>query len=66
MDPHGDFQTIKAQAPLSELTDYANALGSMTAGQGSYELEMSHYEQAPGNVQQKIIEESKAEVEKKD
>lgn len=60
MDTEGDFQILKAQVPLAELTDYSNALGAMTGGQGSYELEISHYEMTPGNVQQKIIAEAKA------
>ena len=66
MDAEGDFQTIHAQIPLAELTDYSNGLGAMTGGQGSYEIEMDHYEVVPGNVQQKIIEQSKAELEKKE
>lgn len=61
MDASGDFQTLKAEVPLAELSDYANGIGAMTGGQGTYEIEMSHYEIAPGQVQQKIIEDSKAE-----
>ena len=38
-----------------------HAVRAMTGGQGTYEIEMSHYEIAPGQVQQKIIEDSKAE-----
>jgi elongation factor G len=64
MDSVGLFQTIKAQIPLAELVDYAGALGSMTAGQGTYSIEPSHYEVVPGNIQQKIVEAAKAELEK--
>ena len=66
MDAEGDFQSLKAQVPLAELNDYSNSLGAMSGGQGTYEIEVSHYEIAPGNVQQKIIQDSKAPVEKKD
>ncbi len=66
MDSEGDFQTIHAQVPLAELNEYSNSLGAMSGGQGTYEIEMSHYEVAPGNVQQKVVEESKAALEKKD
>jgi elongation factor G len=62
MDSVNEFQTIKAEVPLAELSDYANAIGAMTGGQGTYEIEMSHYELAPGQVQQKIIEDAKAEA----
>lgn len=65
MDAEGDFQTLRAQIPLAELNEYSNTLGAMTGGQGTYEVEISHYEVAPGNVQQKIIEDSKAATAKK-
>jgi translation elongation factor EF-G len=32
----------------------------MTGGQGTYEIEMSHYEVAPPNIQAKVVEEAKA------
>jgi len=64
MDSVGGFQTIKAQVPLAELGDYAGALGSMSAGQGTYSIEPSHYEVVPSNIQMKIVEAAKAELEK--
>ncbi len=45
---------IKAQAPLAELTDYATELKSMTAGQGRFVYEFSHYEPAPSTVQKNL------------
>jgi elongation factor G len=60
----GDLQTIVAEAPLAEVTTYARALSSMTAGQGSYSLELSHYDVVPGNVQQEII--SKAQLKEEE
>jgi elongation factor G len=65
-DSAGAFQTLKAQVPLSEIPDYASTLGSMTGGQGSYSIEMSHYEVVPPNIQQKVCEAAKAELEKED
>jgi elongation factor G len=35
----------------------------MTGGQGSYSLEMSHYDIVPPNVQQEIIAKSKVKEE---
>jgi elongation factor G len=51
----GGMQLIKAQAPLSEVMLYNSQLRSVTGGQGSYTVEMSHYDPVPGNVQQQII-----------
>ncbi|MEJ2788884.1 MULTISPECIES: elongation factor G [unclassified Pseudoxanthomonas] len=47
---------VKAQVPLAELEGYAAELKSMTAGQGRYSLDFSHYEPVPLNVQQKLVE----------
>jgi len=66
MDSIGGFQALKAQVPLAEIADYASSLGSMTGGQGSYGIEMSHYENVPSNIQQKVCEAAKAELEKDD
>ena len=47
---------VKAQVPLSELTDYATELKGATAGRGRYELEFSHYEPVPIGVQRQLVE----------
>ena len=47
---------VKAQVPLSELTDYATELKGATAGRGRYELEFSHYEPVPVGVQKQLVE----------
>ena len=65
-DSAGSFQTLKAHVPLAEITEYASSLGSMTGGQGSYGIEMSHYEIVPANVQQKLMEAARHEMEKED
>ena len=41
---------------ISELTDYAAELKGATAGHGRYDLEFSHYEPVPGNVQKALVE----------
>ena len=50
----GNMLDIKAQVPLSELSQYANELKSMTGGHGAYTLAFSHYQQVPSNVQQQL------------
>jgi len=51
----GNFIVIKAQVPLSEVTQYNSQLKSVTGGRGSYSMTLSRYEVVPGNVQQQII-----------
>ncbi|WP_296278831.1 elongation factor G [Pseudoxanthomonas sp.] len=51
-----DGIVVKAQVPLAELDGYAAELKSMTAGQGRYSLDFSHYEAVPPNVQQKLVD----------
>lgn len=50
----GGMITIVAQAPLAELDNFQSRIKSLTAGQGSYTLEFSHYEAVPPQVQQRL------------
>lgn len=52
----GGLQVIQAIVPLAEMLSYATNLKSMTAGQGSFTMELRGYEPVPGNVQQQIVE----------
>ena len=54
---------IEAECPEAELMSYAIDLRSMTQGAGSFTCKFVRYEEAPGNVQQKVIEEAKALAE---
>ena len=56
-------QKIFAEAPQSELFDYAVTVRSMTQGRGSYFMEFERYDQVPGNIAEKIIADHKAEEE---
>lgn len=51
----GNMMILKAQVPLSEVAQYNSQLKSVTGGQGSYSMELSHYEPVPPNVQQAVI-----------
>lgn len=51
----GGQVTIRAQVPLSEVATYNSQLKSVTGGQGSYSMELSHYDQVPPNIQQQIV-----------
>jgi len=50
----GNQVTIKADMPLSSLSDYHTELKSMTQGQGSYTMEFSHYDPVPIAVQRQL------------
>jgi elongation factor G len=63
MDTKGDHQIIKATVPMAEMLDYAPALRSITQGRSSFTMELSHYEEVPKNIQEKIIAEAKREKE---
>jgi elongation factor G len=51
--PRG-MSIIKAQAPLAELDGYESQLKSMTGGHGSYDVELSHYDPVPSDIQHKL------------
>ncbi|MAT16013.1 MAG: GTP-binding protein, partial [Planctomyces sp.] len=51
----GGYQLVRAKVPLAEVMTYARSLSSMTGGQGSFTLDLSHYEMVPPNEQQKIV-----------
>jgi elongation factor G len=53
--PRPGLVQIKATAPLSELEHFPARLKSLTAGHGTYNLEFSHYEPAPPQLQQKLV-----------
>ncbi|MCB2197970.1 elongation factor G [bacterium] len=60
MDSEGKWQVIRAKIPLAELYKYANTLRSLTSGRGLYRRKFSHYEEVPGDIQQKLVEEYEA------
>ena len=48
---------VNGLAPLSELDGYAARLKSMTGGHGAWTMSLSHYEQAPPNLQTQLATE---------
>jgi len=64
MNPTDDGeQIIEAEVPMAEMSTYTIDLRSMTQGRGSFTFSFVRYEDAPANVQQKIVEEAKANAE---
>ena len=54
-DQSETLSTISAIVPLAELKDYQTRLKSLTGGQGSYAIELSHYEPAPVSTQIELM-----------
>ncbi|MGD8718641.1 MAG: elongation factor G [Candidatus Zixiibacteriota bacterium] len=63
MEPAGIFQEVKALVPQAEIFRFASDLRSMTGGKGSFVVKFSHYEEAPSDVAQRVIEAAKKEKE---
>ena len=63
MTAEDGMQTVEAEVPMAEMGSYTIDLRSMTQGRGSFSCKFVRYEEAPGNVQQKVIEEAKKEQE---
>ena len=64
--PRPGLVQIKAMAPLSELEHFPARLKSLTAGHGTYNLEFSHYEPAPPQLQQKLVAAHKPQASAED
>lgn len=60
MNPTGTGSTtIEAEVPMAEMVRYAADLRSMTQGRGRFKMAFDHYDEVPGNVAQKVIEQSR-------
>jgi elongation factor G len=51
----GGMVALSGRAPLAELGDFQHRLKALTAGQGSYTLELADYEAAPPAVQSRLM-----------
>ncbi len=59
MNPSEDgLQEVVADVPMSEMSDFATAMRSLTQGRGYFTLEFARYEQLPSNLEAKVIEDA--------
>jgi len=65
MESEGGFQIVRATVPQKELYQYGTVLRSLTGGRGVHKEDFSHYEEMPGEMEQKVIAESKKAKEQK-
>ena len=57
------LQELDAEVPVAEMSNFSTVLRSVTAGRGHYTFEFTRYEDAPANITEKVIAESKLEEE---
>jgi elongation factor G len=63
MEKNGTKQVISVEVPVAEMQSYATDLRSMTQGRGEYTQVFARYEEAPMDVQNKVIDARKKEAE---
>ena len=51
----GGRAEITALVPLAELQDYLSRLKALTGGEGSYTMDLSHYDPVPARRQQELV-----------
>jgi elongation factor G len=57
MSPSKGKQVIEAEVPMGEMYGYSTDLRSMTGGRGMFTLSFDRYDEAPRDVQERIIQE---------
>jgi elongation factor G len=60
MEPVGAMTEIKAEVPMAEMISYAPDLRSITGGQGEYTMEFARYQEIPGHLAGKVVEQAGA------
>jgi elongation factor G len=56
----GGMTDIKAEVPMSEMLTYAPDLRSITGGQGEFTMDFLRYEEVPGHLAGKLVNEARA------
>jgi len=59
----GGRSSITALVPLSELNEYQSRLKSITGGQGTYTMDLSHYDPTPARNQEELAQAFKPKEE---
>ena len=64
MEPVGAGMTeVKAEVPMSEMLSYAPDLRAITGGQGEFTMDFERYEEVPGHLAGKVVDEARADKE---
>jgi elongation factor G len=59
MEPKGSMTEVQAEVPMAEMLDYAPDLRSISGGRADYTIEFERYEEVPGHLAQKVIDEAR-------
>ncbi len=62
VDARGKSQIVKTQVPLAEVLRYSSDLRSITSGRGQFTMSISHYEEVPAAITEKVVAEAKKEL----
>ena len=62
VDALGKSQIVRCQVPLAAVLRYSSDLRSITSGRGQFTMKVSHYEEIPAAIAEKVISESKKEM----
>jgi elongation factor G len=52
----GRLATVSALVPLAEISEYQTRLKALTGGQGTYSMELSHYDPVPQRRQHELVQ----------
>jgi elongation factor G len=63
MEPVGTMTEVRAEVPMAEMLSYAPDLRSITGGQGEFTMELLRYEEVPGHLASKVVEQAKEAAE---
>ena len=55
MDTEGNYQVIKAKAPLAQMHRYSTSLSSLTSGRGMFSMKYAEYQAVPTDVQGDLL-----------
>jgi elongation factor G len=55
MESGGSGTTVRAEVPMAQMLSYATTLTSITQGQGSFHMEMAHYDLVPQPLVESIL-----------
>ena len=63
MEAAAGMSEVKAEVPMAEMLSYAPDLRSITGGRGEFTMEFLRYEEVPGHLAGKVVDEARAERE---
>ncbi len=61
MSSESGYEKLQAKVPLKEMSSYATTLSSLTGGRASFIMKFASYELMPGDLQNKLIEQTAQE-----